>query len=57
MSEVRRLRELIVGAVDDPLREDQSGKPEGPLYDALMRHKAALRALEAEARAIREERS
>lgn len=54
VAEVRRLRALIVEATADPMRNDQTGKPQGPLYDALMRHKAAWRALEAEASAIRE---
>ncbi len=55
VAEVRRLRGLILAAQDDPSREDQTGKPTGPLYDALMQHKAALHGLEAEARAIRDE--
>ncbi len=53
--EVRRLRGLIVAAQDDSLLRSQTGNPEGPLYETLMRHIAALQALEAEARAIREE--
>lgn len=55
VDEVRRLRGLIIAADADPLREDQTGRETGPLYDELMHHKAAVRALSAEAEAIRAE--
>lgn len=53
----RRLRGLILDADHDPGLDDNTGKAREPLFDALMRHKAAKRALAAQAEAIRKERT